>query len=524
MPMTQHYSYISLLLICLFFGCQKNVPTDLIDEKFHAFVLDSTHFETSNNRVHDFYKKLNYNSFWHNAQKRDSLYFHLSNAFNEGLPTKPLQLDSLDYYLKTYDSLDTFDKTKAEIMFTQKLDTYCYWLQHGFLDPTKLYHDWEITPKKDRTLDNIIEFTNHGSFSKLFESCRPSNPNYAQLLNSLKTLSDYPNLNDTTPIALNKNNKLKLGDQNATLIHIKKKLHYWKDYKSNDTLLTNIFDEHLQKAVLSFQKRHQMNTDGIIGAEFVKNLNITKESRLKQIICNLERWRWYPENLGDHYSLVNIAASNIVHIKKQDTIFNERVIVGLEKRRTPVLSSTFDRLVFNPTWTLPPTIVKEDVSRGASHNLDYFKNKKITISKNGQEITPEQWDVNYVSSYKYVQSPGKHNSMGLVKFMFPNDHAVYLHDTNAKSHFNNEKRTLSSGCVRVRNPFKYAAILLKKNEGWTMDQIDLTIQKEATKTVYLKDKIDVHLLYWTAWSHNNQLFFAPDIYNFDKDLYQKLEL
>ena len=141
---------------------------------------------------------------------------------------------------------------------------------------------------------------------------------------------------------------------------------------------------------------------------------------------------------------------------------------------------------------------------------------------NGNEVSANNWKLSNAKGYRYVQTPGTFNSLGMVKFSFPNRFSIYLHDTNHRDFFGKQKRSLSSGCVRVENPLKLAKYLLADGSNWNIEKITETLQNGKTKAIKINNEVNVHILYWTAWSENNSLIFRDDIYNLDADLYQKL--
>jgi len=211
-------------------------------------------------------------------------------------------------------------------------------------------------------------------------------------------------------------------------------------------------------------------------------------------------------------------------VKDGDTIERKRVVVGKDKRKTPILSSTFSNIVFNPTWTVPPTILKEDLTPSATSDRSYFAARDITIyDYKGNVVSPEKWNPEKAKGYRYVQAPGHGNSLGNVKFNFPNHYTVYLHDTNHRDYFGRNYRSLSSGCVRVENPLLLAAYMLDDGKNWSLEKIDELIASKKTTSINLKQKIKLHQLYWTAsLTDKGELDFRADIYNLDRDLYKKL--
>jgi murein L,D-transpeptidase YcbB/YkuD len=238
----------------------------------------------------------------------------------------------------------------------------------------------------------------------------------------------------------------------------------------------------------------------------------------------MERWRWYPREFEDDYFIINIPDYTLRVVKNDDTIRTHKVIIGRPSRKTPVLSSKLTHLIFNPTWTVPPTILKNDVVPAAARNRNYFSSKNITIyDANNRVVSPWNWNASRSRSYRYVQSPGATNSLGLVKFMFPNRFTVYLHDTNTRGFFEKDIRALSSGCIRVQDPFELTAYLLDDPEKWNLEKIDSAINTGKTSQVQIKKEVYIHIFYWTAWSENGILQFRDDLYSLDMDLYKKLD-
>ena len=189
-----------------------------------------------------------------------------------------------------------------------------------------------------------------------------------------------------------------------------------------------------------------------------------------------------------------------------------------------MLSFKLSYTVFNPTWTVPPTILKEDVIPATKKNWNYLESKNITVyDNNGNKVTSGQWIPSKAKSYRYVQSPGSYNSLGMVKIMFPNRFSVYLHDTNHRDYFVKSNRSLSSGCVRVDQPLELTATLLNDSINYNQEKIGEILKTGETKNVKFNKEILLHQWYWTAWSKNNQLIFRDDIYSLDEELYNKLK-
>lgn len=259
-------------------------------------------------------------------------------------------------------------------------------------------------------------------------------------------------------------------------------------------------------------------------SEFQK-LTDFNSNKAKKIIVNMERSRWLPDDMGEYYVWVNIPEERLRVFESGIETKQHRVVTGKPERKTPVLSSVFNQLVINPTWTVPPTILKNDVVPKASENRGYFLQQRLKIvdKATGVVISPENWNPDRFNSYRYVQATGSMNALGLIKFNFPNDHMVYLHDTNNRSVFNRTERALSSGCVRVENPFSLAEKILSiEGSKWTRSDLDTLVKREKTKFIELKKIVHIHQTYLTAYVENGQLKMFNDVYDLDEGLYKRI--
>jgi murein L,D-transpeptidase YcbB/YkuD len=365
----------------------------------------------------------------------------------------------------------------------------------------------------------IIYAVKDDSLAQKIEQIKPHQIVYQRLKEALKIINTFPNDNFKR---IESANRIVPKDTNSALIAIKKRLIYWKDLQSKDSL-SKIYDHKTVEAVKRFQFRHGLSADGIIGKGTISALNFSKNQRKEQIIANLERWKWFPKELGNEYIMVNIPSYKLILVKDNDTIRVHKVVVGTEKRKTPILSSKLSSTVFNPTWTVPPTIIKEDVIPAISKSKSYLAEKNIKVyDTNGDSVSAENWQLEKAKNYRYVQNPGTFNSLGMVKILFPNRFSVYLHDTNHRDLFTKSMRSLSSGCVRVENPLALTEYLLNDSVNWNLDKITETLKIQKTKQIKIKKEVFIHILYWTAWSKDNKLFFLEDIYNLDAELYAKL--
>jgi murein L,D-transpeptidase YcbB/YkuD len=289
-----------------------------------------------------------------------------------------------------------------------------------------------------------------------------------------------------------------------------------------------VYDEFLLEGVKSFQARHGIDVDGIIGPASLRMLNVSAEMRVKTLEINLERARWVLDDIEDDFILVNIAGFEAYLVQDKEVVWQTKVQVGSQFHQSPVFRDEMKYLVLNPTWTVPYSIATKEMLPQIKSDPDYFAKRDFDLKdRNGKFIDPNSVDWSQVSArnfgYWLVQRPGPGNALGRVKFMFPNDHAVYLHDTPSKYLFNRAERAFSHGCIRVENPFDFAEQLLGK-DGWTQEKFQDALDSEETQTVMLSTPLPVLLLYWTAVvRQDGTVVFYNDVYERDRAISDALD-
>ncbi|MEO8516269.1 MAG: L,D-transpeptidase family protein [Flavobacterium sp.] len=496
------------ILFCffLYLGCGNNTNADVA-----AVEKTSTKTQVKEEIVYG----------WENQENRKLFIEDLKNSIKEGLLPEDYSIGKLEKYEEFYDKLSEKEIETYYKQLSSSFIKYTSHLSNGKLNPRTIYPDWEIK-KNTFKGDSILTIAlTKNKIDSVIESCKPHHNIYNYLKEALAIVNELPK-DSLKPVVTKSKDRYTLGDKNKNIVLIKQKLQYWNDLNKSDTL-TDVYNEAMQDAVKRFQARHGLEADGVIGVGTVRALNFTKEQRKEQIIVNLERWRWFPRDLGVNYLAVNIPNYYLNVVQNTDTTKTHKVVVGSEKRKTPILSSKIDNIVFNPTWTVPPTILKEDVIPGTQKDRTYLTERNITIyNHKGKEVTLGSWNLNEAENYKYVQSPGENNSLGFVKINFPNNHSVYLHDTNHRDLFVKNYRALSSGCVRVENPLNLAEYLLTSKKIYTPTKIDSILFLKKTKTVKIEEEFHVHILYFTAWYEKGQLQFRNDVYAYDPELYLRL--
>jgi murein L,D-transpeptidase YcbB/YkuD len=348
----------------------------------------------------------------------------------------------------------------------------------------------------------------------------PKHETYNSLKSALKRYNSIANAGGWNKVDVGET--IKFGAQGPRVLQVKNRLAASGDYQGE--LNNEVYDSTLFKAVTSFQTRYGLTADGEIGKGTVEAMNVSVVERVNQIKVNMERWRWLPKEFGDFYLMVNIADFKLEVVKAGKVERTHKVIVGKNFRRTPVFSSKMTYLVLCPTWTVPPGILRNDVLPAARKDIAIFEKKKLQIfDQSGNIVDPAtvDWNDKVVNSFIYRQPAGADNALGDVKFMFPNNFSVYIHDTPTRDLFDKTERNFSSGCIRLHEPLKMAEYLLQGTD-WTFEKIKKHVATATPLTIHLKEQPNVHILYWTAWTRDGIVQFRKDIYGRDPKLLESL--
>jgi murein L,D-transpeptidase YcbB/YkuD len=289
-----------------------------------------------------------------------------------------------------------------------------------------------------------------------------------------------------------------------------------------------ISDVEFGKQLKMFQNDWGLNPDGVFGKTTLEVLNSVPGMLINKLKVNMERFRWLPLQLTEKYIIVNIANFELDLIRGTDTLISMRAIVGRECRKTPVFNDRMTYIVFNPSWTVPPTILREDVIPELLKGPEYLAKNNMKLFRNdGSELAYNEidWSKISIDYFPYIvrQNPGPANALGRVKFMFPNSDNVYIHDTPSRGYFAREDRAISSGCIRVEKPFDLAVLLLSDTHEWLPERIRDTMQQDKEETVRLKIPVDVVLIYLTAWTDGkDRIQFRKDVYQIDEMVLEAL--
>ena len=297
-----------------------------------------------------------------------------------------------------------------------------------------------------------------------------------------------------------KKKTIQLGDTSELVTIIRKRLAITNETNTKDT--SDIFDKNLEKDIIGFQTRHGLKPDGKIGIATVKELNVPVQERITQLKLNMERCLQMPDVLGDKYILVNIPAFELIAMKKNIPIFKSKIVTGKESNKTATFKGTMQYVVFAPYWNIPESIMHKEILPEIAKHPGYLEQNHM-----------EWYDG------KIRQKPGLWNALGGVKFIFPNAYNMYMHDTPAKTLFNEHSRAFSHGCIRIEQPLKMALFLLEEQKEWNQEKIQAAMMMEKETVVFLKERTSVYIVYFTAFiDEYGKLNFRRDIYGRDRDL------
>jgi murein L,D-transpeptidase YcbB/YkuD len=306
---------------------------------------------------------------------------------------------------------------------------------------------------------------------------------------------------------------LKRGMKNDNIPLLREQLIIAGDLReTTDELDNHLFDGHLAEAVRQFQTRHGLKADGVVGSATLVQLNISPEERMRAIQVNMQRWATLSKQLGNRFILVNIPDYQLYLFDDGRQVMTMKAIVGKTDWQTPELSSRVTRIVLNPYWNVPDKIASNDLAPKVRSDPYYLNdmNIKVFIRNGTEEINSGDVDWESVraedSQYLFRQEPGDGNALGQIKFEFPNTHNVYLHDTPAKSLFEQPLRALSHGCIRLERPLDLADYLMKDDPDWSDERIQEIIYERKTKTI----------TYITVWADENGMVnYRDDVYKRD---------
>lgn len=483
----------------------------------------------SGNRLHGvriirrLYEANGFHPLW-NHNSAGSLGDALSDIWIDGLTPGDFQFEEIVGHLQSHRpaSLPIAEAVRADMLLTEAFLRAVYNLYFGKADPERLDPNINFTRsyEGDDPVPFLLESIAKGRIGEAFDWARPKNTRYQWLRQGMALYRQYQSAGGWDPIPTG--SVLKPGVTDLRVAMLRKRLAVTGDLPADSLEMGNarFFDEALKYALEHFQKRHGIDADGIAGADTLKVMNVPVQDRIDQIRVNLERWRWIAHEAYDEFLVVDIAGFDIYWVRNGQVLWKEKIQVGKDYTQTPVFKGEIKYIEMNPTWTLPPSILNDSVIPALRKDPSYLDRKGYQLlTLEGERVNPLNVNWAELKGFPYLvrQPAGPDNALGLVKFLFPNRHYVYLHDTNHRELFSQAKRTSSSGCIRVRNPFDLAERLLEPVPGWTRDRIDTVVASGETTRVNLERPMRILIAYNTARvpSQTSQVHFHPDIYSRD---------
>ena len=427
---------------------------------------------------------------------------------------------------KKFKSLSAEEKVNLELMLSDSFFNLAHDLEKGKVNPSSLDPNWKFEEKESEInyTELLKEVANGSSVEKTFASLYPSSEIYAQGREAIEELYEIQR-NDTLTWEFAKvDGAIKVGEKHAAIPALRKRLVFWDFLKPYDTDEPTLFDSTMFEGLQKYQESNGMNPDGVIGSLVAESLNNSPQNLIDIASINMERLRWMPKiDWDQEMVLVNIANYQLDYMHKKDTAFTAKVIVGKEYNESPTFTAPMSYIVFSPYWNIPESITKDEIIPSMTKNPNYLSQKNMeVVSGSGEVVKASKVNLSKDQGYRVRQKPGGDNSLGLVKFMFPNEYNIYIHDTPARSLFEKETRALSHGCIRIQNPDQFAKILLDDKE-WDDEKIQEAMNQDTEEVVELDRKIPVVLLYMTFWADKNgKANFRSDVYDRDEALLKAL--
>lgn len=483
-----------------------------------------------------FYQNRAFQPTWLDSAYAGTMLALLADADNEGLQKEDYHftlLHQLKQQLATEVTNYSHLMAQYDLLLTDALLHYIHHLLNGKVQSNGYTPAWHYSGQLagDTAAHLLQKAIDTRQVAEELEKIKPQIPNYKALKKNLVFYRELAKKGEFPKVPAD--SVLQLRTRRSAIASVRKRL--FMEGLCTDTIGIPLqgpdyYDDSLAVAVKRFQLLHALQADGVMGKSTLQEMNVPIEDRIGQIRANLERLRWSTGSVSEDFIIINIAGFELYLYHDNKLRWTTNVMTGAEKTETPVFKSTIHYLVLNPTWTVPTSIVKSAVIPNIRKDSSFLKvnNYQLRTLK-GQIVDLDSINTKKISlrnfPYTVVQTPGDHNALGRVKFMLPNEHAIYLHDTPSKHLFEKADRAFSHGCIRVQNPMKLAEILLADSLHWSEQKLIETVAGNTTKTVMLKNRMDIMLMYWTAGIDpaTGAVKFYRDIYKRDKQVLEALD-
>lgn len=453
--------------------------------------------------LHEFYHKRDFAYAWYDQngliEQAGSLFNRIVNIRRDGI-TAPLPYVE-QFTAMMEDSDSTLRKeprnADAELMLSAQYFSFAQHVWQGVGQTEEEKQDWYLVRKKlnlDELMDSLLLHP-----GRSIDEHEPVYRQYTLLRRYLQKYSAIDSSKAWVTVAPGKR-RLSEGDTSSIIPSIRKRLALSGDFHGDTT--SNNYSADLVEAVKQFQDSRGLQPDGIVGPSVIEELNVPASKIVEQIVLNMERARWVPVGLDGSYLVVNIPAFKLYVYEHDSLVWDMNIVAGQPMHETVIFNGDLKYVVFSPYWNVPRSIYLNEILPGIKRDPNYLE--KHNMEQAGNSVR---------------QKPGPTNSLGRVKFLFPNSYNIYLHDTPSKSLFNKDSRAFSHGCIRLAEPKKLAMYLLRNNSQWNSKKIDAAMSATTEKWVTLDKPVPVFIAYFTAWvGRNGVLNLRKDIYKRDKRL------
>ena len=501
--------------------------------QIQAFLKQYPLFEFHGSEIHAFYAHRYYQGAWFNTygivEQAGQFVEQLNHFDDEGLKDSVIYFKNIQDLYKTVTepgfnyAKNTDTLKQLELLLTAEFFVYAQKVWYGLSEKTTRSLDWYVNRKTIPSVSILDSILSGGK--NAFTAFEPVYNQYGLLKQALKkyrSLSDEPWDSIYLPSGVR---SIKPGEDYPVIQEIKRRLFLLGDLQMQDS--TTQYDSITMIGVQLFQHRHGLLADGVMGEKFFRDINCTPTLRAQQIAINMERCRWLPNAPKGEYIMVNIPEYTM-RIYDADTLSWEmRVVVGKTSTSTTIFNDELEYIVFSPYWIPPASIRNNEILPGLQKNPNYLAKQQMEAydPSTGKTIDVSGVDWKSLTTLPYTvrQKPGNHNALGWVKFMFPNEHSIYFHDTPSRELFSRESRGFSHGCIRLEKPKEFAQYLLRNDTTFTAEKIDSLYYLGTENIVTLKQKIPVFIVYFTARVEpDGTVFFSRDIYGHDAKLEKTL--
>ena len=470
-----------------------------------------------------FYRARNFEGIWSGDSAvghRNALLSALENAGHHGLPTNRYDVPALIAQIQS--ARTPAEMGKVEVTLTKTFLQYARDIQSGILRPKSvdplMVREVSYTPRVE-----LLESFRNSNPTTFLRSLPPSTPEYTRLVATKLRLEALQATGGWGPVV--NAEKLEAGQSGPAVIALRDRL-VAMGYLGRSVSAT--YDLAMIEAVRDFQRSHGLEQDGTAGPSTLAELNRPISERLQSVVVAMERERWFNQDKGDRHIWVNLTDFSAKVVDFGEVTFSTRSVIGAvdPDRETPEFSDVMEYMVINPSWYVPRSIATKEYLPQMQRNRNAQSQLLIT-DRNGRTVNRANIDFNRYTErtfpFSMRQPPSNRNALGLVKFMFPNQYNIYLHDTPAKSLFGREVRAYSHGCIRLNDPFDFAYALLAKQTDDPVGLFQARLKSGNESSVRLDEPVPVHLVYRTAFTTNTgQVEFRRDIYGRDGRIWNAL--